>query len=222
MIRVEFLGPIQKDDLEIQANTLHDVALVLQKDVEVSDWLDNCAVAVNDVLVKSLDTTLKSGDKVSLLPPVCGGWFVVELYDGALDVSAIISRWYKEEEKNNYGAYIPFIGTVRSEDGIDGLSFDVYEPILMSWYQTWVDKAKEQGAIIKMAHSRGDVLLHESSYIASVFSPKRRVALELIDAFVEDFKAQAPIWKYDLIDNKRVYAKERSTAISGSGLLKGL
>ena len=73
MIKVEFLGPIQKDSLEIQAQTLHDVADALKDDAEVSDWLDSCAVAVNDTLVKSLDTVLKDGDKVSLLPPVCGG-----------------------------------------------------------------------------------------------------------------------------------------------------
>jgi molybdopterin synthase catalytic subunit len=70
-----------------------------------------------------------------------------------------------------------------------------------------------------MAHSRGDVLNHTSSYIAGVCSPKRRIALELIDEFVEDFKASAPIWKYDIIDRKRVYAKDRSTAIDGAGLL---
>ena len=70
-----------------------------------------------------------------------------------------------------------------------------------------------------MAHSRGDVLIHESSYIACIFAPRRRVALELIDAFVEDFKACAPIWKYDLKDSKRIYALERSTPIKGSGLL---
>lgn len=73
MIKVEFLGPIQKDSLEIQAQTLHDVADALKDDAEVRDWLDSCAVAVNDTLVKSLDTVLKDGDKVSLLPPVCGG-----------------------------------------------------------------------------------------------------------------------------------------------------
>jgi len=144
---------------------------------------------------------------------------MLELYDGALDVSTLLDKWYKEEATSNYGAFIPFVGTVRSEDGIDGLSFDIYEPILNSWYSAWEEKAKERGAIIKMAHSRGDVMLHESSYIASVFSPKRRVALELIDEFVEDFKASAPIWKYDLKNNERVYAKERSTAIKGSGIL---
>lgn len=73
MVRVEFLGPIQKEALEIEASTLHDVAAALRCDAEVKEWLDSCAVAVNDTLVKSLDTVLKSGDKVSLLPPVCGG-----------------------------------------------------------------------------------------------------------------------------------------------------
>lgn len=141
------------------------------------------------------------------------------LYKGPLDVAQILKDWYEQEAKSNYGAYIPFVGTVRSEDGIDGLSFDIYEPILHSWFGAWQEKAKEKGALIKMAHSKGDVMLHESSYIAAVFSPKRRVALEFIDAFVEDFKASAPIWKYDLKDAKRVYALERSTAIKGSGIL---
>jgi molybdopterin synthase catalytic subunit len=144
---------------------------------------------------------------------------VLSLYDGALDVPVILKNWYEEEATNNYGAYIPFVGTVRSEDGIDGLSFDIYEPILNSWFSSWQEKAKAKGAVIKMAHSRGDVMLHESSYIASVFSPKRRVALEFIDEFVEDFKASAPIWKYDLLNGKRVYALDRSTAIKGSGIL---
>jgi molybdopterin synthase catalytic subunit len=71
-----------------------------------------------------------------------------------------------------------------------------------------------------MAHSRGDVLNHTSSYISAVCSPKRRVALELIDEFVEDFKASAPIWKYDIINNQRKYALNRSTAIAGAGILK--
>ncbi len=144
---------------------------------------------------------------------------MLELYEGALDVPEILKRWYEEEARSNYGAFIPFVGTVRSEDGIEGLSFDIYEPILKSWFDAWQQRAKERGAVLKMAHSKGDVMLHESSYIAAVFSPKRRVALEMIEEFVEDFKASAPIWKYDLKNNERIYAKDRSTAIKGSGLL---
>lgn len=144
---------------------------------------------------------------------------MLELYDGPLNVPEILTRWYAQESESNYGAYIPFVGTVRAEDGIDGLSFDVYEPILSSWFDAWVTKVAPLGATLKMAHSRGDVLVHESSYIAAVFSPKRRVALETIEKFVEDFKASAPIWKYDLVNGERIYARERSTAIAGAGLL---
>lgn len=144
---------------------------------------------------------------------------MLELHDGALNVPEILSRWYAQESQSNYGAYIPFVGTVRDEDAIEGLSFDVYEPILNSWFDAWVAKASPLGAKLKMAHSRGDVLVHESSYIAAVFSPKRRVALETIERFVEDFKASAPIWKYDLKGGERIYARDRSTAIAGAGLL---
>ena len=143
----------------------------------------------------------------------------LELYDGSLKVEEITNRWYGDFRLSNYGAIITFVGVVRDEDGIEGLSFDIYEPILNSWFDSWQEKAKEQNAIVLMAHSKGDVLNHTSSYIAGVCSPKRRVALELIDEFVEDFKASAPIWKYDIINGKREYALDRSTAIDGAGLL---
>lgn len=73
MIKVEFLGPIQKDSLELEITNLNELAKILQQDEEMKEWLENCAVAVNDTLVSSLETPLKDGDKISLLPPVCGG-----------------------------------------------------------------------------------------------------------------------------------------------------
>jgi len=73
MVRVEFLGPIQKDALELDIENLNELADILQKDKELAEWLENSAVAVNDTMVASLDVELKDGDKISLLPPVCGG-----------------------------------------------------------------------------------------------------------------------------------------------------
>ncbi|CAM3982902.1 MULTISPECIES: molybdopterin synthase catalytic subunit [Arcobacter] len=143
----------------------------------------------------------------------------LQIHKGSLEVEKITNFWYNKYKNSNFGAIITFVGVVRDENEIEGLSFDIYEPILNSWFDEWQKKANEKNAIVLMAHSIGDVLNHESSYIAAVCSPKRRVALELIDEFVEDFKAQAPIWKYDIINNQRVYAKDRSTAIKGSGIL---
>jgi len=143
----------------------------------------------------------------------------MELYNEPLNVDKITSQWYKESSKLNCGAFITFVGTIREENGIEALSFDIYEPILKNWFEAWQEKAKVRGAVVKMAHSIGDVPVSKSSYISAVISPKRRVALELIDEFVEDFKANAPIWKYDVIDGKRIYAKDRSTPMSGAGIL---
>ena len=73
MVKVEFLGPIQKEPLELEITNLNELAKILQDDAQMQEWLENSAVAVNDTLVSSREYELKDGDKVSLLPPVCGG-----------------------------------------------------------------------------------------------------------------------------------------------------
>ncbi len=145
--------------------------------------------------------------------------FELVLHKGSLNVELIFKNWLNSERENNYGAFITFVGIVREEKNIEGLSFDISQPILLDWFREWDKKAKKRGAKVKMAHSIGDVKIYESSFVSAVFSPKRRVALEFIDSFVEDFKANAPIWKLILSNGKRVYAKERSTLIKGAGLL---
>ncbi len=144
---------------------------------------------------------------------------MLHIFEGPLPVSRILSEWYEDARHRNFGAFIPFVGTVRDEDQIEGLSFDLYRPLLERWFEAWQAQAAKEGAQVAMAHSQGDVPLFESSYVAAVFSPKRRVALSLIERFVEDFKANAPIWKYDLRDGKRIYAADRSQPLEGSGLL---
>lgn len=73
MVKVEFLGPINKEAMNLDISNLSQLSEILKKDDEVSLWLKNCAVAINDTLVSKKDIELFSGDKISLLPPVCGG-----------------------------------------------------------------------------------------------------------------------------------------------------
>ncbi len=99
---------------------------------------------------------------------------MLEIYNGPLPVEDILSKWYKAYKDKNYGAFINFVGIVRDEGGIEGLSFDIYEPILKSWFDEWQKKAKTKDAYLLMAHATGDVPNHTSSYISAVLSPKRR------------------------------------------------
>jgi len=131
----------------------------------------------------------------------------LELFKGALPVEEIFSKWYSLKRG---GMLLTFTGIVRDDNEIEGLSFDIYEPMLKKWFSKWSDK-------VLMAHSIGDVLIGETSFMCGVYSKHRD--FKLIEEFVEDFKANAPIWKYDLVDGKRVFAKDRSQKLDGAGIL---
>ena len=73
MVTIEFLGPIGKAPMQLDIKNLDQLSDILKSDDSLKEWLQNSAVAVNDVLVKDKSTPLNDDDKVSLLPPVCGG-----------------------------------------------------------------------------------------------------------------------------------------------------
>jgi len=73
MVKVEFLGPIKKEPIEIDIKNLNELSEILKKDDDLKQWLNNSAVAVNDMLISDRNHSLNDGDKISLLPPVCGG-----------------------------------------------------------------------------------------------------------------------------------------------------
>jgi len=73
MVKVEFLGPIEKENMEVDVKNLKELKELLKNDNELKGWLENSAVAVNDKLITTLEVELKDGDRVAILPPVCGG-----------------------------------------------------------------------------------------------------------------------------------------------------
>ncbi|HEF9588547.1 TPA: MoaD/ThiS family protein [Campylobacter coli] len=73
MVKVEFLGPINKENLELEVKNLKELKEILQEDESLKEWLELCAISLNDKIVFDENTSLKDGDKIALLPPVCGG-----------------------------------------------------------------------------------------------------------------------------------------------------
>ena len=100
-----------------------------------------------------------------------GNW----VFYSDLPIEKIHNSWYEKYKNLNYGAFITFVGIVRDENEIQGLSFDIYEPILNSWFSSWQEKAKKENAIVFMAHSIGDVKNHESSYIAGAIVTGKQI-----------------------------------------------
>ena len=73
MVKVEFLGPINKEPIELEISNLSQLREILQKDENVKPWLETSAIAVYDKIVFSKNFKLENGDKIAILPPVCGG-----------------------------------------------------------------------------------------------------------------------------------------------------
>jgi len=73
MVTIEFLGPIGLAPMSLDINSFEQLREILKQNERVVGWLENSAIAINDILIKDKNIILNDGDKVSLLPPVCGG-----------------------------------------------------------------------------------------------------------------------------------------------------
>ena len=73
MARIEFLGPINKKPIDVDIKHLSDLKTLFQDDPDMKTWIKSSAIAVNDQLVSNLNLSVSKNDKISLLPPVCGG-----------------------------------------------------------------------------------------------------------------------------------------------------
>ena len=107
---------------------------------------------------------------------------MVEIFKGGVPVIETLERWYEEFKLEGFGAMIPFIGIVRPDGGIEGLSFDLYLPMLNEWFKKW-EELKD--AKIIMAHSFGDVMVGESSFLCAVFTKHRREGFKYLEELVE-------------------------------------
>ncbi|CRF41149.1 MoaD/ThiS family protein [Helicobacter ailurogastricus] len=73
MVSVRFLGPIKEESLELDITNLKGLRQILHEKAQVKPWLAMSAIALNGVLIEDINTPLKAGDEVVVLPPVCGG-----------------------------------------------------------------------------------------------------------------------------------------------------
>lgn len=142
-----------------------------------------------------------------------------ELYNGALSVTQIYKAWFERYKSENLGAMITFCGIVRDENGVEALYFEIYEKLLKAWFDKWCEKVAQDKVVLCFAHAKGEVKIHQSSYFVAVISKQRKLGLTLINEFVEDFKANAPIWKFDVKNGVKTYAFERSSKLKHAGIL---
>lgn len=74
MIKVEFLGPIGLNPIELNITSIDELSESLKQISAMDQWIGISAIAINNKIVTQNEGyVLYNGDVVSVLPPVCGG-----------------------------------------------------------------------------------------------------------------------------------------------------
>jgi len=150
-------------------------------------------VAVNHEFAEP-STRLQEGDEVALMPPVSGGaGGFVEIQRKAIDSEAIVDS----VQRDDAGAVVLFLGTVRSDPGVKALDYEVYRPMALRKMAEIAARAKKQFGVLEVTivHRLGRVPVGRPSVAIACSSSHRREAFDAASWAMDEMKKVVPIWK---------------------------
>jgi molybdopterin synthase catalytic subunit/molybdopterin converting factor small subunit len=174
------------------------VAAIVEKVPSLAAAAASARPVVNEEFV-ALDTPIRAGDDVALLPPLSGGAERFYLTNEPLDPRAVEAL----VEDAGCGALVTFIGTVRNTNegrDVDYLEYEAYPGMAER-------KMAEIGAEIRqrwnldrvaMAHRLGRCAIGEASIVICVASPHRKEAFEACHYAIDRVKEIVPVWKKEV------------------------
>jgi molybdopterin converting factor subunit 1 len=226
-IRILFFGVLKdlaggaSDTLDLPENaTVRDTLAHYQSKIpKLKESLPSIAVAVNQRYA-GLDTKLRDGDEVALLPPVSGG----------SDGGAIEGDSAKEEPRRasivhdrietartvesikqpEDGAVVIFEGIVRNQTRGRKtlyLEYEAYEAMALHEMESLVQQVLKDFAIRNAAivHRLGRLEIGETSVLIVVVSAHRAAAFEACRWLIDTLKRTVPIWKKEHFQDGAVW-----------------
>jgi molybdopterin synthase catalytic subunit len=149
-------------------------------------------VAVNESFAPP-DRTLHDGDEVALMPPVSGGVGRLDVQRGAIDVEAVV----RSVERDDAGAAVLFLGTVRSDPGVRALDYEVYRPMALKQMAEIAELTKKKFGVLEVSivHRVGRIALGRPSVAVAVSAAHRAEAFAACQWAMDEVKRIVPIWK---------------------------
>ncbi|MEE8557451.1 MAG: molybdenum cofactor biosynthesis protein MoaE [Myxococcota bacterium] len=152
-------------------------------------------VAVNRARVP-LDTPIREGDEIALLPPVSGGSGLIRIQPEPLSLDELV----RTVVDPSCGAIATFTGVVRNVSrgrGIAHLEYEAYEPMAHRELERIRDEILERwpGVRLAVAHRIGRLEIGEAAVVIAVAAPHRAEALEACRYAIDTLKRSVPIWK---------------------------
>jgi len=165
------------------------------------------AIAVNREYA-ALDTVLREGDEVALLPPVSGGSGErIAIVDAVIDAEAMV----RAIKAGGDGAVCVFDGIVR--DNTRGrrtlyLDYEAYREMALAQMQRLADEAIEKFGVreVAMVHRLGRLDVGETSVLIVTASAHRAAAFDACRWLIDTLKKTVPIWKKETFADGAVWA----------------
>lgn len=184
----------------------------------LKESLPTLALAVNQEYA-GVDTTLRAGDEVALLPPVSGGSGdladeaptghrrYVQIVREPIHTERVLSQLKRGED----GAALVFEGVVRNQTRGRKtlyLDYEAYEEMALAQMESLANQALQQFQIrdVAIVHRLGRLEIGESSVLIAVASAHRAAAFDACRWLIDTLKRTVPIWKKEQFEDGAVWA----------------
>lgn len=118
---------------------------------------------------------------------------MIDLHRRRLDVAVIIDS----VRRDDVGAIVAFVGTVRADPGIGALDYEVYRPLALKTLSDVAARAKAKfGALeVSIVHRVGRIPIGGDSVVVACSAVHRAAAFEACTWAMDEVKRIVPIWK---------------------------
>ena len=118
---------------------------------------------------------------------------MIEVTRRRIDVEAVLASVRRDEA----GAVVLFLGSVRADPGVAALDYEVYVPMAEKVFSELVDRATSKFHLLGMSivHRIGRVPVGGDSVAIACAATHRREAFEACAWAMDEVKRIVPIWK---------------------------
>jgi molybdopterin synthase catalytic subunit len=118
---------------------------------------------------------------------------VIEVQRGRIDLEAVVDSVRRDDA----GAVVLFVGTVRKDPGVRALDYEVYRPMAVRVLGEMVDRAKTKFGVVEMSivHRLGRIPVGGDSVAIACSSAHRSEAFAACAWAMDEVKRIVPIWK---------------------------
>jgi molybdopterin converting factor subunit 1 len=195
--------------LEVPAGaTLREVAAQLEAAFPELT-LQGALAAINEAYAAP-DAVPAPGDTVAFFPPVAGGSGAAEVVEGRDHLFVVsgpldLAHLHALAAAPRYGAVASFVGTVRSPNAgqqVSYIDYEGYEAMILTQMKRAAAELRSRFALghLVFAHRLGRLAPGEVSIVIVISSEHRRPALEATHAAIDRLKELLPIWKREVAE----------------------